>query len=96
MSSPVQSCSHNTIIINQLNIHVNTFEKKLRIHISLIVNHCGSECLDLVYCLEETTTGLVRYSHNTADSADAEAVAMMEEALVTWNDSEGMLVMQSA
>lgn len=37
----------------------------------------------------------LRYSHNTADSADAWAVAMMEEALITWNDSEGMLVMQS-
>lgn len=93
--------SYNTIIIDQLNIHVNTFGRQLeRLYMSRMVNHCGSDSLVCLFIASRKLHQAVwdtslRYSHNSADSADAEAVALMEEVLVAWDDSVGMLVMQS-
>lgn len=65
-----------------------------------MVIHCESESLECLFIAfrklhQAVWDTSLRYSHNTADSADAEAVTVMEEVLVTWDDSVGMLVMQS-
>lgn len=69
------------------------------IYISLVVNHHGAFGMSVIAFRkwQHAVWGTnLRLSHSTADSALAEAVGKIEDPFVTWDDSDRMLVMQSA